>query len=132
MRTVSLIALACYFCVARGVGNLYPFSTFSMYSGQVASSASRVAVRVGGELREVTDFEGWELAEPLELGPEACSDLPAYYTIGYLDDEAAAHIEGHRGTGTQSVELVRHIWRFSGPDVREEECVLHRAKATPR
>ena len=132
MRTVSLIALGCYFCFSRAVGNLYPFSTYSMYSDAVETSASRVAVRAAGELREVTDFRDWELKEPLELGPEACADRPGYYTIGYVDDEAADFIATHRGSGAQPVELVRHIWRFEAGGVREEECVLHRARATPR
>jgi hypothetical protein len=132
VRAVSLLALVCYFAAARASGNLYPFSTYDMYAGRSASSASRIAVRLAsGELREVDTFGAWALDGPLSLATDRCSE-PVPYTIDYLDAAAAAFIREHPGPGAERVEVVRHIWRFAPHGLTEEDCVLQRGSATRR
>jgi hypothetical protein len=132
VRAVSLLALVCYFAAARASGNLYPFSTYDMYAGRTATSASRIAVRTAsGELREVDGFDAWELDGPLSLDTAGC-DGEVPYTIDYLDDAAAAFIREHAGHGREPVEVVRHIWRLRPDGNTEEDCVLQRGRAARR
>jgi hypothetical protein len=126
---VSILALVAYAAVARAVDNLYPFSTFSMYSGVVTDTASRIAVRGSdGVLREVSEYDAWELPPAPERNE--CVGERNVYVIPYVDQEAGGWIEAHRGAGSDAVLLVRHVWHFEANALREEDCVIYRAKAT--
>lgn len=70
------LALVGYLAIARGVENLYPFSTFNMYSVERAASASRVLARdAHGAVSEVTGWERWECDAPPDLDAAPCRAL---------------------------------------------------------
>jgi hypothetical protein len=133
----ALCVLAGYVVIAQGLGNLYPFSTFEMYAGVSTHTASRViAVDPGGGAHEIRDFGAYR-CDSLDLEPSACGEHGEYYTIGYVEREAAEYLAAQSTAATQgegeSVRLVRRIWRFRGtgqPTV--EDCALASCRAVPR
>jgi hypothetical protein len=133
----ALCVLAGYVVVAQGLGNLYPFSTFEMYAGVSAHTASRVlAVDSSGAPHEIRDFEGYR-CDSLDLEPASCREHGEYYTIGYVEREAAEYFAAKASTPAhgeeQPLRLVRRIWRFHGggrPDV--EDCPVASCRAVRR
>ena len=129
---VATFSLVGYFLIARVVGNVYPFSTFPMYSGRHAPSGSRIVAKdVAGGLHEVTDGEAWE-CDSGALSARGCVDDSVYY-IGYVDREAIDFVRAHAGPDPRAapVELVRHIWSFPadrGPPMTRD-CILGRCRA---
>jgi hypothetical protein len=133
---VAALAFTGYLGVAWGVENLYPFSTFPMYSGAHTATASRVVARDGsGRLHEVEDYDAWTCDLPLRFEVSRCGDV---YHIPYVDLARREYIDGHRAPGQgdprgEPVDVVRHVWRFSGPgEPLVEDCLLHRCRAVPR
>ena len=130
----ALCVLVGYFAIARGLGNFYPFSTFEMYAGLSAHTASRVlAVDAAGGEHEIRRFEGYR-CDSLELEPPSCREHGDYYRIGYVEREAAEYLAAQaaapeRGEG-EPVRLVRRIWRFhgSGPPT-VEDCPVASCRA---
>jgi hypothetical protein len=131
---IVLLCLLGYVAIARGLGNVYPFSTFSMYSGARASSASRVVARDDrGALHEVTDYVAWSCGEAVDVRPERCAEQQAFYTIPYVDRAAEEYLLANGGDDPRAVpvDVVRHIWRFR-TEPNAEDCVLQRCRAVPR
>ena len=132
---ITVLVMGGYFLIARVVGNLYPFSTFSMYSAAKSESASHIVARDrAGTLHAVLEYEGWSCPEPLDIDPPRCRAAARFSSIGYIDRRILEHVRGHRSTGGEPVELVRHIWRFQdgSGDVRTEDCVLAQCQAVRR
>jgi hypothetical protein len=128
-RLISILALIGYFTAARGVENLYPVSTFPMFSGAAAPAISRVMTRTAsGELHEVTEFTSWQCDNLPHLDATLCLDVPS---IPYIDREREDHIRSHPGAGAEPVELVRRIFSFDGVE-RPASCVIARCSATRR
>ena len=129
--------LAGYVVIAQGLGNLYPFSTFEMYAGVSTHTASRVlAVDSGGATHEIRDFEAYR-CDSLELEPASCREHGEYYTIGYVEREAAEYLAAQPSAPphaeAQPVHLVRRIWRFHGPEQPTvEDCSLANCQAVQR
>lgn len=130
-----VLVLTGYFGLARMIGNLYPFSTFPMYSGsRNDASASRIVVRTpDGKLEEVDQYVAWSCDASLDdVGPARCPELEMFYNIPYIDRELLDYVEAHSASdrGGESVELVRQVWRFpDGPgSPRGEACVLARCR----
>jgi hypothetical protein len=124
---VATLAFAGYFLAARGVGNLYPLSTFPMYSGAPAAALSRVMARTAaGEFLEVTDLVAWRCETLPRLEDVACADARG---IAYVDREREDHIRAHAGAGAEPVELVRRVFSFDGA-ARPAACVISRCAAT--
>jgi hypothetical protein len=136
---VALLVLGGYFTAARLVENLYPFSTFPMYSSEHTDSASRiVALEADGSAREVAEYAAWSCEEPVDLDrePERCSALPRYSTIPYIDREIvdAMRQRGGARAGGAPVTIVRRVFRFpKGPGPAQiEDCALGRCTAVRR
>jgi hypothetical protein len=129
--TVALLAFAGYFVIARGVHDLYPFSTFSMYSGAHPASASRIiAIDEGGTPRELERYGELRCAEPIDLSRDRCGPEP-FYNVPYLDRDAEAYVRSHLAGAEGSHEaekvlIVRRIWRFpeEGGAPRVQDCDL--------
>ena len=127
----AAMLMGTYVLAARGVGNLFPISTFEMYGRSAPGSASRIVVRrAGGGLEEVTAFEAFECSEPIDGDPIACLDAWPYEHVPAEDEGAVAHVRDHAarldGAG-ESVEIVRRIWRLRGETAPEvEDCALAR------
>jgi hypothetical protein len=129
--------LAGYVVIAQGLGNLYPFSTFEMYAGVSTHTASRVlAVDAAGAAHEIRDFEAYR-CDALDLQPAACRENGEYYSIGYVEREAAEYLAAQASPPArgepQPVRLVRRIWRFHGAgEPTVEDCALASCQAVPR
>jgi hypothetical protein len=118
--SVAVLALIGYLLAARGVGSLYPFSTFPMYSGAAGGAVSRLMARLpSGELVEVTDLVGWQCGKMTQCGPAG---------IGYVDREREEHMRKHSGSGGEAVQLVRRIFSFDGVE-RAPYCVVAECRA---
>jgi hypothetical protein len=132
---VAALALCGYLGIAHSVRNLYPFSTFEMYAGQRADSASRVIARdAAGGLHELDAYEAFRCDGPIPLGHETCAAAWPYAYSIYLDRQAAAFIDTHPGDGTEPVDVIRRIWRLSdrpGPPPFED-CLLQHCRAARR
>jgi hypothetical protein len=129
--------MAGYLLVAFGLGNLYPFSTFSMYSGTHQRNASRIVARDRlGALHEVTDFSAWSCDEPPDPSGETCLGGGAIYAIGYIDRASIAHVLEHGpaappAPATEPVLLVRHVWYLDDPG-RADDCFIAHCRVARR
>jgi hypothetical protein len=124
-----ILVLGGYLAVAAAARNLYPFSTFPMYSGSGASGASRIFARLGdGSLREVTDLSEWSCPRDFDWSAPGCDARG----IGYLERKFASHIRAAEGNGREAVDVVRRDFRFTlDGSLKVEECTLARCRATP-
>jgi hypothetical protein len=135
--TLGAAVLATYLLVAQGIGDLYPFSTFSMYSAHPTDSGSRIVARdASGALRELSAYERWTCPRDGALEQiDACGEVT---TIDYLDREAREYLAEHAGPdapappGSEPVEVVRRIWRFGGEAPLVRDCPLARCRAVRR
>jgi hypothetical protein len=129
--------LAGYVVIAQGVGNLYPFSTFEMYAGVSTHTASRVlALDAAGATHEIRDFEAYR-CDTLDLQPAACRERGDYYSIGYVEREAAEYLAAQASVPPRGdelpIRLVRRIWRFHGTgEPAVEDCALASCEAVRR
>lgn len=129
--------LAGYFAVAQGLGNLYPFSTFEMYAGVEAHSASRLLARDGdGRVHEIREFSAYRCG-PIDLRPAGCAGGEDYYTIGYVEREAAEDLAARTAAPmsgpARDVLLIRRVWRFHGPDAPSvDDCAVATCQAVAR
>jgi hypothetical protein len=126
-RAVAFGLLAAYLVTARGVGNLYPFSTFEMYGSATTESASRIIVLEGDEPREVREYAGFDCAQPVSPDPRACLSQWPFTHLPEVDAAAARAINRSSGTGAD-VRIVRRIWRFEDGETIED-CVLAMCRA---
>ena len=115
--------LAGYVAIAFLVGNRYPFSVFDMYS-RSTDNGSRIVARAEGRIEEVDRFVAWSC----QGEPDLCAGRDVS-TTGPVDGEILGWVRSHTGEGTIAVELVRRIWRFSGDQVRVEDCLIQRCRA---
>ncbi len=140
---ITLLAFAGYLAIGRGVRNLYPFSTFDMYSDEHVDSGSRVVARTAdGAIHEVTSYRAWRCDAPpeqaLSIRPSACPDVAPYYYIPYVDRAARTWIVEHATTELDArasrVDVIRRIWRLGhgGGAPRFEDCLLLACSAVPR
>ena len=134
MLAVPVLAFAGYVAIARGVGDLYPFSTFGMYSSERLSTSSRiVAVDAAGRSHEIDEYSAWDCDGDLALDPSACPAERPFYYIPHSDREAADFLKTHQASGrcNEPVAVVRRIWRLSdeaGPPP-SSDCVLLSCRA---
>ena len=135
LRVIAVLCFFAYGVVASGTLNVFPFSTFEMYSQVSVTTGSRVIVRdADGEAHEVKRYVDWSCEGPLNIDAERCMvRYPPFYFIPYKDAEVEAHIRAHpgEGDGTQPLTLVRRIWRLehsNGP-ISYEDCELHTCRA---
>jgi hypothetical protein len=129
-RILALLVLAGYCGVSYAVQNLYPFSTFDMYSRH-AQSASRVIARdASGRAAEVSRFVGWRCDGAIDASAERCRDFGRFDYTPYKDDEAIHWIASHGGEGGAPIDLVRRIWWLAPDGERTDDCLLARCRAT--
>lgn len=131
-------ALCGYLLLAREVGDLYPFSTFPMYSARQGHAPSRLVLRDGaGGLHELDDAAAiWcegprDAGGALAVGQDRCPLLAPFYTIDYLDRDLLENVSigtGLEGHG-QAATLVRLVWRLDAGAERTETCELARCRA---
>lgn len=130
----ALVLLAAYVAAARGVGNLYPFSTFEMYGGTRLTTASRIAVVDADGVHEVERFLRWRCAAPIDVDPRRCTKEWPYFHVEARDREVLAHIERapEPGNDARDVNLIRRVWRATedGPMIASD-CKLARCEAAP-
>lgn len=138
---LGVLVLAGYFLVARGVGNLFPFSTFSMYSGLHTSTGSRLVARdARGELHELDAYDRWRCEPGIDaiLRSRACPVGSDVYSIGYIDREAVEYLAAHTAvdsaSGRETVEVLRRAWRFGGTHGAPQtaDCPLLKCEAVRR
>ena len=137
--SVVLVALMFggYVLTSRGLHDLFPFSTYSMYSGEHSVTASRIVARdQSGQLHELEDFAAWTCPAPIDFNPPRCSSGGAVYSIGYIDRDRQEYLDRARGhsASARPVTLTRHIWHFrssNGPPTIED-CDLASCTAAPR
>jgi hypothetical protein len=134
-RPLAALVLAGYVGVAFAVHNLYPFSTFDMYS-RARSSASRVVARdASGRVVEVERFDGWRCDGPVDVSPARCGAPGSYFYVPYIDDSRVDYIAKHSsGDGPrESVDVIRRIWWLDpGEAPRATDCELQRCSAVHR
>lgn len=134
---LSAIVFVTYVGVSFGVSDLYPFSTFSMYSENRVTSPSRIAVRdAGGAVRAFGAFARVSCDGPVDVRASRCPALAPFATTGYLDaeDVARLHLEAGADPAAEPVEIIRRVWRVSeapgAPAI--DDCVLARCRAVRR
>jgi hypothetical protein len=133
---VAALSMTGYLLVARIAGNLYPFSTFGMYSAIPARAASRIVARdPTGTVRELTEFTSFRCDRPVDLS--ACQQVGDAYTIEYLDREARAYVgeaplqpDAREATGA-AVDVDRRVWHFEPghEDPVVDDCLFSRCQA---
>jgi hypothetical protein len=133
----AILALA-YVAVARGVGNLYPWSNFEMYGATRLTSASRIAVRVqDGDapdgLVEIERFSRWRCEAPLDVDPRHCVAQWPYFHVEARDLEVLAHIDaaGDPGDAGRAAVVVRRVWRLGDGPAQAQDCELARCEVAP-
>lgn len=139
---VSIVVFVGYTAAALGVTNLFPLSTFPMYSDVAPESGARLVVKGGtGEYREVRRYEGWSCEPELTyemVEKTMCPDGRIGQPAGYLAKEALDHIRAHAAkpdTGLpagEPIELLVRTWRFEHDEIVGIECPVARCVATLR
>jgi hypothetical protein len=125
---VSLFVFLTYLLVALGVQNIYPFSTFPMYSESNDPQGARFIGLVDGEPREIFDFVGWTCPEEVvQFGRLACPDggpaLPTEYLVKEATDHIAAHSVEAPSPDAVRVSLVVRTWDLRpGEDDTPRDC----------
>jgi hypothetical protein len=122
---VSTLVLAGYLAAAKGVGNLYPISTFPMFSESSGEAVTRIMARTGGEFVEVDEFTSWDCPKLPSLDTTSCAGVPS---IPYVDREREDYLRAHAGSGGERVELVRRVFSFDGAQ-RPPYCVIAQCTA---
>jgi hypothetical protein len=133
----ALVALA-YVAVARGEGNLYPWSSFEMYGATRLTSASRIAVRVqDGDVQdgvaEIERFSRWRCEAPPVVDPRHCVAQWPFFHVEARDREVLAHIDaaGDPGDEGRAAVVVRRVWRLGDGPAQAEDCELARCEVAP-
>jgi hypothetical protein len=131
--SVVAIAMLGYLAIARVLGDVYPFSTFSMYGGATLESASRIVVVAADGAAEIESFATLACDREIDVAPLACAHEWPYAHFPAVDEEAAAAIAARaspRGAG-EPVAVVRRIWRFDADGLPvASDCELARCEAT--
>ncbi|MGZ3456125.1 MAG: hypothetical protein ACXVEF_41355 [Polyangiales bacterium] len=118
-----------YFVAARVARNIYPLSTFPMYSEGTVRAAARGMVRTSaGTYAEVTAFDQWRCESLPVLETTSCAETSA---IPYIAREQEQYIRAHQGVGGSAVELVQRVFSFDGTP-RPAHCVIARCTAVRR
>lgn len=121
---------AVYLVAARLVGNLYPLSTFEMYSRPVPAWVTRIWARdATGALHRLDDYDEWrcEPAIDLRAALERCG--PEHVALDYVVRGEQVVLDAGVG-GDVSVDLISRAHRLAnGPGERVRECVLARCSA---
>ena len=139
-RFVGWLTLALYAGISLGVTNLYPFSTFPMYSDSRFTSGARlVAIGPDGRAREVRRYEAWSCADSAPIVTVQCPDGRRVQPVTYLTKEATDYIGAHGVQGDErgrrvSVALVVREWRLSSErdDVQVADCHVRTCEARLR
>lgn len=121
-----VLTIITYCALARLIDNLYPFSTFPMYS-HTERSASRIVVRdAQGVEHEVEDYHHWHCPEPLDLSPKSCGNLKPFTWIKYLNQDFIDYISSHSTTRHEGdpVTIMRKIWYFIDGQTEVAYCPL--------
>ena len=132
----ALSVMVIYVVSARGLGNVYPVSTFEMYGGSTMRAASRIVARSeSGEAVELRTYSRWRCDRFVDPAPQACLASWPYDHQPSVDERAAAAINRAPKpvAETVRVEVVRRIWRLhpDEPEPSVSDCVLARCEASP-
>jgi hypothetical protein len=127
------IALLGYLAAARGVGNLYPFSTFEMYGASPLVDASRIIAITDEGPRELERFSGWRCEVAPDPDPRVCGASWPFFHIEAVDRAAVDRVAAAAAPGADAREvvIVRRIWRLDRSPVHVEDCELARCEAAP-
>lgn len=132
LRGLVAITLFGYVVAARGVGNLYPLSTFEMYGATRLVDASRIVVIAQGEPHEVERFSKWRCDREPDPDPHRCDESWPFFHIEASDRAAIDRVRNAASPGADAIAvvLVRRIWRLGERDgeVAVEDCELARCE----
>lgn len=137
-RALSIAVFAGYVVAALGVTNLFPLSTFPMYSKVSPTSGARLVVRnAQGELNEVTKYDAWSCEEELTyemVQATLCPDGRVGKPAGYLSKEALDYIRRNGGDPSvgEPVDLIVRAVRLDEDPVLQLQCEVVRCRARRR
>ncbi len=133
---VSIITWLSYVIVALGVTNLYPFSTFPMYSDSVHANPMRMLGRTAdGEVFEVKSYTNWQCEDLDALRPEDIHCEGSTLTpVGYLVKQNLDLMRQHAGGGDTPVWVIVRAWDLpaDGPPSAPVDCDVRACFATER
>lgn len=136
-RATAVLALLGYLALARAAGNLFPLSSFNMYSTERLDSPSRIVARdAQGRVHELDHYVAWDCPTPPDIRPAACPAQWPFYHVPYLDREAAdlLHDRAAAAPGAPPVVVVRRVFRLADRtgDPTVHDCPLVTCRAVPR
>jgi hypothetical protein len=120
---VSIMVCVGYFLIARAVINVFPFSTFSMFSGSrsgkdgEARGCQILAIGGSGAALDVTEFHDWECPPWQDAARRSIDELRCD-AHGNVEVHIREYIEraSRKNDLAEPVRLVRRLWLF-----REDE-----------
>lgn len=133
---IGLMVFLTYVLVALAVQNLYPFSTFPMYSKAAKTSGARlIALDEHGRDHEVTDFGAWSCPDLKPIQRVICPDGTRGKPEAYLVKEATDYIRANWSESPtddqRTVELIVRVWVFpkEGGEAPPRDCPIHTCRA---
>lgn len=136
-RAAAVLALLAYLALARAAGNLFPLSSFNMYSTERLHSPGRIVARdAQGRVHELDHYLAWDCPAPPDIRPAACPAQQPFYHVPYLDREAAALLHERAASlpDAPPVTVVRRVFRLAdapGAPIASD-CTLATCRAVPR
>lgn len=135
LHGLAAIALLGYLAIARGLGNLYPFSTFEMYGATPLVDASRIVALTDAGPRELGEFSRWRCDVPPDPDPRVCAASWPFFHIESVDRGAIDRVRAAAPPNGAATEVViaRRVWRLGERDavLTIEDCELARCEAAP-
>lgn len=122
-----------YAVIARGVGNLYPFSIFEMYAKPSGSVTTRLGVRDStGGVHDVSSYVDWHCSEPIVWEKFSCDVEPLRRVPNYLERAEINHVQSNISDVAKGepVDLIQRVWRVSSEQsISVADCTLTKCNA---
>ena len=136
-RASSVLAFLGYLALARAAGNVFPFSSFNMYSTERLHSASRIIARdADGQVHELDRYLAWDCPIPPDIHPRACPAQWPFYHVPYLDRGVLALLRERAASlpDAPPVTVVRRVFRLREQpgEPTLSDCTLATCRALPR
>jgi hypothetical protein len=128
-----LITIVVLLSLVASVGELYPFSSLSIFDRYARGQSRLLARGADGEITRLTGYDRWQCPRQVTRGDveEAIAKVKGVAT--YLDRGSLLYVDGHVGEPTdgENVDILLRTLRFKADeDVPEvEDVVLATCKA---